>query len=104
MGPLRRLGCGKAQHPNLAIGRTGDSPVHRIATLAIVQNLPSPMSAESAIWCDILRRRRYGSIRLGRDESGCNERPDIRTHHRSIDVAASHCEQLSVRSLSLVSN
>jgi hypothetical protein len=29
-----------------------------------------------------------------RDESGYDERPDVRTRHRSIDVAASHCERL----------
>jgi hypothetical protein len=34
-------------------------------------------------------------VRLGPDESGCDERPDVRTRHRSIDVAGYHCERLS---------
>src|SRR5712675_1584455 len=37
----------------------------------------------------------HGGVRLGREESGCDERPEARTRHRSIDVAASHYERLS---------
>src|SRR5258707_11695141 len=32
---------------------------------------------------------------LGRDESGCDECPDVCTRHRSIDFAVSHCERRS---------
>jgi hypothetical protein len=41
---------------------------------------------------------------LGRDENGCDERPDVRTRHRRIDVAASDCERLSALAPSLIPN
>jgi hypothetical protein len=46
------------RHPILAIGRTGDSQVRRIAMLTMFESLYVPHPAESAIWRDILRRSR----------------------------------------------
>jgi hypothetical protein len=47
--------CGEAQQPILAIGRTGDSPARRMATLTMVRILqrPTPPNLRcSAIFCD----------------------------------------------------
>jgi hypothetical protein len=68
---------------------------------------------KSAIWPDILRRSRRrirNDVRLVTDATAAfgskvmkaaARMPDVRTRHRSIDVAASHCERLSALSPSL---
>jgi len=42
-------------------------------TKKLTKNNPAMAQKSAAV------RRRYGGVRLGGDESGCDERPDVRT-------------------------
>ena len=84
-------GCGDTQHRMLAIGRTSDSPVRRIATLTMTRDVGSNTSSSdippnlrySATFCDAAADG-FGITshwpptvrRLSRrDKSGCDELP-----------------------------
>jgi hypothetical protein len=99
-------GCGEARQPILAIGRTGDSPARRIATLTMVRIPPRPTCRRnlrcSAILYGPSRRRVRNDVTLVTDATAASGSDGMKAaatnapmDHRSIDVAASHCERLS---------
>jgi hypothetical protein len=86
------VGCGDMQLPQIAISGGRQTPCR-------VKAKPTTNSPKMIqLW----RRmgRRYGSVWLGGDESG-RRTPQARACHRSIDVAASHCDRLSALPRSL---